>query len=61
MNELEQWCEIDGHDWVTGYQAMGLVNGPQTQWFYKHCRLCQKDETVVVVPAESEYKRRWLW
>jgi hypothetical protein len=52
-NELEQWCEIDGHDIIRSYMSFGLGLGPRIEdWTYT-CRNCGHTETEVFVPKDS--------
>lgn len=51
MSELEQWCEIDGHDWISYYCSQGLVLGPKTVNVSQICRNCRKEEFKYWVEA----------
>lgn len=56
MNELEQWCEIDGHKWITYYFSHGLVLGPKTIHMGRTCDFCQIKEETVFIPHDTDYK-----
>jgi len=44
MSELEQWCEIDGHNWLTYYSSHGLVLGPKIVNMGRICQFCKTTE-----------------
>ena len=54
MSELEQWCEIDGHEWIFSYFSYGLVLGPKTQETTKQCSYCKHTETSIYVPEDQQ-------
>jgi len=56
MDELSQWCEIDGHSWVCSYMSYGLMLGPKTVHMYKQCSFCKIVEDKVFIPYDEEYK-----
>lgn len=52
-SEMEQWCEIDGHEWVTTYFSYGLVLGPQAIDISRRCTKCQEAHFQVFVPKDE--------
>lgn len=56
MDELSQWCEIDGHKWITGYFSHGLVLGPKTIHMWRRCSQCTTTESSVSIPKDTDYK-----
>lgn len=56
MSELEQWCEIDGHEWATHYLEYGLVLGPKIFNISKICIKCRLEEQTQLGPY-SEYPK----
>ena len=54
MNELDQWCEIDGHEWNTHYLEHGLYLAPKTLEITKTCTKCKKTEYSRFEPVSSK-------
>ncbi len=53
MSELEQWCEIDGHQWVECWLEYGLVLGPKSCEMTRTCTFCRTEEVKFFIPAGS--------
>lgn len=51
LDELSQWCEIYGHEWVIIYIRYGLVLGKkETHLIDRTCRNCLiKDDKLLVM------------
>lgn len=50
-SELEQWCEIDGHEWQEVFLEYGLVLGPKTVEWTQTCLKCRLTRTLFVFPV----------
>lgn len=53
-DELGQWCEIDGHNWITHYMCRGLVLGPKRVDITKICRFCKTCESITSEPSNYD-------
>ena len=56
MDELSQWCEIDGHQWEHSYFSYGLVLGPKTVHMNRVCVYCKKTDNSVFIPMDVQTK-----
>lgn len=45
MNELDQWCEIDGHEFIYMFMSYGFFLGQKTEVMHSYCKKCNKSET----------------
>lgn len=57
MSELEQFCEIDGHQWDIYHYSYGLVLGPKSTHDIKICSFCKHKEETIFVPKDNDYQR----
>jgi hypothetical protein len=55
-NELDQWCEIDGHEWNYHYLEHGLVLGPKSTQITKWCSKCKRSEVEYFVSKCNNYQ-----
>lgn len=53
-DELSQWCEIDGHEWINHYFSYGLVLGPKTIDISRICIKCKKSEYKIIKPIDDK-------
>lgn len=53
MDELNQWCEIYGHFWISTYFSYGLILGPKIVHMFRVCDYCKKDESSIYKPNEN--------
>lgn len=56
MNELDQFCEIYGHEWIYYYSSHGMVLGPKTVNMSQICSNCIKEDIRILVPLGTDYK-----
>lgn len=44
QDELSQWCEIDGHSWISVFLSHGFYLGPSVSDISRRCDFCKKEE-----------------
>lgn len=53
MDELSQWCEIDGHKIIEDRFEYGLMGLSPTTQIIRRCSNCDFKETKYLVPYEA--------
>ncbi len=56
MDELSQWCEIDGHMWQECHFHKDFGYMYRTVEIFKTCLKCRKEEHKIFVPSSTPFR-----